>query len=146
MLLAIKNVMPDSLELFWSPATPLNSWSAPLLRLMVTCTSRGSGGCNLSWGVVLHCPAEGASTIDPERMRGRAEDEGGNQFVDQEEQEELVVGVAGTPELVCCDVTLTNVTLTFYKPQPRESTTSTVWWESVAVGRALGPGLQVILV
>ncbi len=148
VLLAVRNVIAESLRVWWAPGSPSHA-----LRLLVTCVSRGGGSCDLDWGVVLHCPADGAPTLDPrEAARALLEDEAvepidlGSPPVSPLDEQPTTMDndLLGKPDVICCDVTKSNVTFTFCKPAVMgEDAEKGVWWDAIAVGRTLGPGLEV---
>lgn len=134
VILDIKNVLPESLEMTWSADNHGTTAAPAYLRFMLTCASRGGGGCTLDWGVVLHCPAPQlleapTTTVAPEKEY--LEEVAAT--VDNED----CGGDCVQPKVLCCDFSATNVALTFAKPEVWD------WWESIAIGRGLGPGLQV---
>ncbi|VDM21688.1 unnamed protein product [Hydatigera taeniaeformis] len=115
VVVEVRNALPKSLQLAWSAGEDA-------LRLMLTCSSRGTGSCTLQWGIVLHCPAPTLSLHEKQSDSG----EDGNGNIDGEQ-----------PRVICCDVSASNVAIIVQKPSLLRS-----WWRSIAVGRALGPGLQ----
>ncbi|CDS39417.1 protein kintoun [Echinococcus multilocularis] len=118
VVVEVRNALPKSLQLAWSAGDDA-------LRLMLTCSSRGTGECTLQWGVVMHCPAPTLS-LHEEQL-----DDGGGDADDDAGGEQ--------PRVICCDVSTNNVAIVVQKPSALRS-----WWRSIAVGRALGPGLQEV--
>nr|VZI39188.1 unnamed protein product [Spirometra erinaceieuropaei] len=142
LLLAIKDVLPDSLQLSWAPFNSTTPGSPVPYHLLLTCSSRGSGACTLSWGVVLQCPLNGAFCTTDSTMEGFCEQHSDQQAVSVPPENELVNATElDRPEILSCDFTHENVTLVLRKPVIESCD---VWWDAVAVGRTMGPGLQKV--
>lgn len=115
VMLEIRHALPTTLQLAWSACENA-------LQLMPTCSSCASGKCSMQWGIVLHCPAP-----TPSFSEERQQQPSGNNVCPE-----------NRPRVISCDVSFYNVVLVIEKPPSLCS-----WWNSIAVGRALGPGLQV---
>uniref|UniRef100_A0A0X3PQR4 Uncharacterized protein n=1 Tax=Schistocephalus solidus TaxID=70667 RepID=A0A0X3PQR4_SCHSO len=142
LLLAIRNVLPDSLKLSWTPFNSLTPKSPVSYQLLLTFSSRGTGACTLNWGVVLQCPLNETLCTTDLTTEGFGEQHLDQQPVSTPPEVEVVNGnELGRPEILSCDVTHENVTLVLRKPVVDSCD---VWWDAVAVGRTMGSGLQKV--
>ncbi|VDN96574.1 unnamed protein product [Rodentolepis nana] len=123
IILDVCNVSRRSLRLDWSETGCRGDPNS--MHFMLTCTSRGSGGCNLSWGIVFVCPVPPHFSFDTSSSTTVSEDAESCQG-----EEPVVIG---------CQVSPSNVALVIRKPSALVT-----WWDSIAVGRVLDSGLQEV--
>lgn len=124
IVLEVRNVSRRSLRLDWSETGCRGNPNS--MHFMLTCTSRGSGGCSLSWGIVFICPVPLHFALDTNAATAVSE------AAEDCQGEE--------PEVIGCQVSPSNVAIVMRKPSALVT-----WWDSIAVGRVLDSGLQVRL-
>ncbi|VUZ57058.1 unnamed protein product [Hymenolepis diminuta] len=123
IVLEVRNVSRRSLRLDWSETGCRCNPNS--MHFMLTCTSRGSGGCSLPWGIVFICPVPLHFALDTNAATAVSES------AEDCQGEE--------PEVIGCQVSPSNVAIVMRKPSALVT-----WWDSIAVGRVLDSGLQEV--
>ncbi|KAF6771405.1 hypothetical protein AHF37_09740 [Paragonimus kellicotti] len=140
--------------------------TTPPLLLLLTFSSRGAGGCTMDWGLVLRCPSCSSKLkvtcreqFSPTKLNSTTAVE--EEVIDTASFEPISNCYRqDPPKVVSSAFSTTNAVIVLTKPLGTRSANEpavpyssemrrllnspSVWWNSVAIGRTLRAGMQVV--